>query len=215
MMGTIKKGILGSFSGKVGNIVGASWKGIAYIRSLPASVRNPRTVKQVTQRSKFSLVGRLLKTLNPILKVGFKNIAGSGQSTFSAAMAYNIANAVTGDYPDFEIDYPKLKLAAGPLYPANSASAVSGPGSLDFTWDSEPVNNAKVTDRVMVIASNVSKGFALYDMDFAARADGSASMLMPDAWAGDEVETYMLFASEDGTLVSDSLYTGRVTVTAA
>ena len=60
MMGTIKKGILGSFSGKVGNIVGASWKGIAYIRSLPASVRNPRTVKQVTQRSKFIQAGRQL-----------------------------------------------------------------------------------------------------------------------------------------------------------
>lgn len=37
-MGTIKQGILGGFSGKVGNVVGASWKGIDYIRSLPSSV---------------------------------------------------------------------------------------------------------------------------------------------------------------------------------
>lgn len=37
-MGTIKQGILGGFSGKVGNIVGASWRGIDYIRSMPASV---------------------------------------------------------------------------------------------------------------------------------------------------------------------------------
>ncbi|MDD2265168.1 MAG: DUF6266 family protein, partial [Bacteroidales bacterium] len=47
-MGTIKQGILGGFSGKVGNIVGASWRGIDYIRSMPASVRNPRTVAQVS-----------------------------------------------------------------------------------------------------------------------------------------------------------------------
>lgn len=214
-MGTIKKGILGGFSGKVGNIVGASWKGIAYIRSLPASVHNPRSEKQVTQRSKFSLIGRLLKMLNPILKVGFKSVAGSGKSTFSAAMAYNIANAVIGEYPDFAIDYPNLMIAAGSLYPANSASAACEAGNLNFVWDNAVMNNAKATDRVMVIACNVSREFALYDMDIAARADGSASLALPAAWEGDEVETYVAFTSEDGTLISDSLYTGRVTVTVA
>jgi len=30
-MGTIKKGILGGFSGKVGTVVGSSWKGIVLI----------------------------------------------------------------------------------------------------------------------------------------------------------------------------------------
>jgi hypothetical protein len=43
-MGTIKQGILGGFSGKVGTVVGASWKGIAYMRSLPQKVKNPRTL---------------------------------------------------------------------------------------------------------------------------------------------------------------------------
>jgi hypothetical protein len=50
-MGTIKKGVLGGFSGKVGSVVGASWKGIDYIRSLPASVKNPRTEGQVDRKS--------------------------------------------------------------------------------------------------------------------------------------------------------------------
>lgn len=214
-MGTIKKGIMGGFSGKVGNIVGASWKGIAYIRSMPASIHNPRTEKQVTQRNKFSLIGRLLKTLNPVVKVGFKSIAGRGKSTYSAAMSCNIAKAVTGVYPDFAIDYPNLVIAAGPLYPASSATAACEAGNLDFVWDSAVVNNAKATDRVMVIACNVSKETAVYDMDIAARADGTASLPLPAAWVGDEVETYVVFASEEGALVSDSRYTGRVTVIAA
>jgi hypothetical protein len=59
-MGRIKKGILGGFSGKVGSVVGASWKSIDYIRSLPASVRNPRTPAQVNQRSKFATVIKFL-----------------------------------------------------------------------------------------------------------------------------------------------------------
>ncbi|MDD4417119.1 MAG: DUF6266 family protein, partial [Proteiniphilum sp.] len=65
-MGTIKQGILGGFSGKVGNIVGASWRGIDYIRSMPASVRNPRTVAQVSQRTRFALIGKMLKTFVPV-----------------------------------------------------------------------------------------------------------------------------------------------------
>ena len=31
-MGTIKQGILGGFSGKVGTVVDSSWKGISYMR---------------------------------------------------------------------------------------------------------------------------------------------------------------------------------------
>ena len=38
-MATIKKGILGGVSGKVGNVVGGNWKGVDYLRSLPAEVR--------------------------------------------------------------------------------------------------------------------------------------------------------------------------------
>ena len=53
-MGVIKRGILGGISGKVANVVGGSWKGIAYLRALPLSVANPQTAGQVGQRTKFA-----------------------------------------------------------------------------------------------------------------------------------------------------------------
>jgi hypothetical protein len=71
-MGRIKKGILGGFSGKVGTVVGANWKEISYMRSLPQKVKNPRTEAQRKQRSKFLLVVNLLKPLNPLLRIGWK-----------------------------------------------------------------------------------------------------------------------------------------------
>jgi len=55
-MGHIRKGILGGFSGKVGTVVGASWKTTSYMRSLPKKGNNPRTLAQRRQRSKFALV---------------------------------------------------------------------------------------------------------------------------------------------------------------
>ena len=52
-MGKIKQGILGGFKGKVGTVIGSSWNGIAYMKGLPQSVRNPRTDAQVQQRNFF------------------------------------------------------------------------------------------------------------------------------------------------------------------
>jgi hypothetical protein len=52
-MGIIKRGILGGFSGKVANVVGTNWKGIEVIKAMPLSVRNPKTVSQVAQRTLF------------------------------------------------------------------------------------------------------------------------------------------------------------------
>ena len=72
-MGKIKQGILGGFKGKVGTVIGASWNGIAYMRGLAQSVKNPKTAAQLTQRAFFrevqDLVGQLsdeqLAFLNP------------------------------------------------------------------------------------------------------------------------------------------------------
>ena len=62
-MGKIKQGILGGFKGKVGTVIGASWNGIAYMRGLPQSIKNPKTPAQQAQRDFFrgvqDLVGQL------------------------------------------------------------------------------------------------------------------------------------------------------------
>ena len=62
-MGKIKQGILGGFKGKVGTVIGASWNGIAYMRGLAQSVKNPKTAAQLQQRAYFKdlqgLVGQL------------------------------------------------------------------------------------------------------------------------------------------------------------
>ena len=53
-MGTIKKGILGGFSGKVGNVIGSSWKGISYMRSMPQNVTQTRSAAQSAQKERFA-----------------------------------------------------------------------------------------------------------------------------------------------------------------
>ena len=52
-MGRIKQGILGGFSGKVGTVVGASWKGKAYMRGMPQHYTQAQNVALQNERSNY------------------------------------------------------------------------------------------------------------------------------------------------------------------
>ena len=58
-MGKIKQGILGGFKGKVGTVIGASWNGIAYMKGLPQSQKDPKTAAQMAQRNYFKEIQML------------------------------------------------------------------------------------------------------------------------------------------------------------
>lgn len=102
-MGIIKQGILGGFSGKVGKVVGGAWKGIDYMRSLATSVANPKTQPQVTVRSNFSTIAKIMASANTLLKKSNWRLAKK-QSAFNAAVRINYDNAIVND----EIDMEKL-----------------------------------------------------------------------------------------------------------
>ena len=63
-MGKIKQGILGGFRGKVGTVIGASWNGIAYMRGLAQSHKNPKTAAQLQQRAFFTELHGLVSQLS-------------------------------------------------------------------------------------------------------------------------------------------------------
>ena len=90
-MGTIKKGILGGVSGKVGTIVGVHWKSDYYIRAHAAKVSNPRTPKQQEQRGKFATAFGFLKTIKPFIRIGYKEFTEE-KSAYNATMSYMLKN---------------------------------------------------------------------------------------------------------------------------
>jgi len=62
-MGKIKQGILGGFKGKVGTVIGSSWNGIAYMKGLPQSQKDPKTAAQLMQRNFFKELQHLVSQL--------------------------------------------------------------------------------------------------------------------------------------------------------
>ena len=210
-MGIIKQGILGGFSGKVGNVVGASWKGIDYIRSLPSSVRNPRTPRQVKQRTKFSLVQGFLTSMTPFIRIGFKNYTGQ-HSAVNAAMSYNLQNGVKGEDDNFELDYPNLLVSRGELFSTTLALATVDGNNITVEWETIIANDAKEKDEVYVVLFNKSKGVSIYNSERIYRMAGETNFDIPALWDGDTVECYVAFKALDGKAMSNSKYAGNVEI---
>lgn len=216
-MGTIKQGILGGFSGKVGTVIGSSWKGISYMRGQAQHVKNPRSVGQVNQRTKFALVMSFLQPVVPYIRIGFKSQAAK-QTEFNAAMSYTIKNAVTGSYPSYALDFTKIIVSKGGLTQVTGATATwdNNRNEVKIDWtDNSGVGNALATDKAMPFIYNKDKGETIYDTAGATRATHTQSLTVPNDWEGDKVEVYLGMVSEDGKEVADSIYLGEVTLTPA
>ncbi|AND65190.1 hypothetical protein AX766_12745 [Flavobacterium covae] len=211
-MGKIGRGILGGVSGKVANVVGSRWKGIDYIRAKPQSVANPRTLLQVNQRTKFALVLRFLQPNLNFIKIGYKNYAVK-KSQFNSAMSYILNNAIIGVSPDFEIDYSLALLSRGNLTGAlNPVFDLTTSGQVQFSWDDNSTDgNALPTDKVMVVAYNPIKGESVYLSGGATRADLSQTVIIPNSYAGDELQLFISFMNAEETQLSNSIYIGSGT----
>lgn len=203
-MGTITRGILGGFSGKVGTVIGSNWKGTSYMRALALKIKDANTEKQRHQRAKFIIANNFLKTMTPFIRFGYKGYAKT-QSEYNAAMSYIMKNAMTGSKDTLAIDYDKVLLTRGNLTTAvNPTASITG-NKVMYTWtDNSGTGDAQATDRAMLLVYNKKKGEAMYDIDAAARSAGKAQLDLPAAWSGDALAVYLGFRSEDGRSVANS-----------
>lgn len=134
-MATIKQGILGAFSGKVGSVVGSSWKGIAIMKALPASVANPKTAKQVIQRGKMSSAVSFAKEVLPQVIKPLNDRFVSRMSGYNSFIQQNIKCFEGGELTkpeDLQIS-PRVNKAQ--LIDAIAAEGKFGKATASFSSD--------------------------------------------------------------------------------
>jgi hypothetical protein len=196
-MATFSQGILGGFSGKVGNIVGSSWKGTNVMKIRPSSVTNPNTVKQQNQRLRFALVGRFLQAHRNLVNIGF-NAYKPGMSATNAAMSYNLSNAITGEFPDLGIDFSKVQLSRGSLNLLTQALVTAPePSAVLINWsDNSGSMNALDSDQLSVGLFDPESGDSVYFINCASRADANISLGTPAEWSGRIVQVLAFLSNE-------------------
>lgn len=205
-MGKIKQGILGAISGKVGSVVGASWKGIATLRSRPASVANPRTAGQIAARTRFSaLVAFASQILGTIIKPMWDRFAQQ-QSGYNAFISTNyVAVDAEGNFDPTLIKTSKGKMDSTGI--VSAIADISG-NSIQATWTNDSGQGFKLaTDRAYItvynpVTNQVIGSSSLRD----TRSSSTASVTVQSIQLTDIWEVYLAFRRVDGTIVSDSSY---------
>jgi len=201
-MGIIRQGILGGFSGKVANVVGSSWKGIAVIKSLPISVANPRTAPQVAQRDRFSnTVNFGVSILAEVIKPLWDRFA-IRQSGFNAFISRNIEL--------FDSTFPNppenLAIADGAMAstPIDSVTINAAADTVEVSWDDDTGVGLKLADdEAYVVAVNRTTGDIRGFATGRGRSqESTGTQDMPTITAGDEFDIYLAFRRADGTVVS-------------
>ena len=211
-MAKLLNGINGPISGKVGAVVGYTWKGKAVIRSLPKKRTRPLSPLQLQQHAKFALMNKFLNPLLSLLNITFSPVAVQ-MSGFSKAFSFNVKNAITGTYPALTINYPMVLLGRGDLPNAASPSALSlHEGELILTWvDNSGTGQSRATDKLYMAAYCEEYNSWIANVIETTRSAGTYSLKL-DLFKGKPVQTYFGFITADGKDVSDSVYTGEVQI---
>lgn len=211
-MGTISKGILGGFSGKVGNVVGGTWKGIDYMRSKSNRTNFNPSQAQLEQQLKFGLSIRFVQSMSGLLELSFRNFAIK-MTGINSALSYTLKNAVAGTYPVYNIVYSDVLVSRGDLPNVLGPAVVSGAASVvSFSWtDNSGVGIAKPTDKAILAAYCPAFNQCIYTTGSASRSALTDDLNLA-TFSGQLVETYIGFISEDGRNIASSIYTGQVTV---
>jgi len=203
-MGKIKQGILGGFKGKVGTVIGASWNGIAYMRGLAQSVKNPKTAAQLTQRAFFKEVQDLVGQLsdeqlaflfpNSVKGMSRRNLLTKQLSAYpleteegrhaDLADIISLGNAPTADLPDVTV----------------TADNVEDTDVLKMQWDTDnDWRNQHAEEYPTIFVANVTqKKIFLINSTTTVGASGEAGFTVPLAAYGEASDQFNGFMLSSG-----------------
>ncbi|MES2418670.1 MAG: DUF6266 family protein [Bacteroidota bacterium] len=139
-MARFNKGIFGPITGKLGPVIGSSWKGVPYLKIASANAPKERVQSeaQLAHHQKFRFLTKWLKPLHPYLLVGYRNMA-QHTTEINAAFSYNFKQALkvspAGPYIDYE-------------------------NTLQLTWKNTNGSLSVYNDQLMLVLYNDEIGFA-------------------------------------------------------
>lgn len=201
-MARLSQGILGGVSGKIGNLVGSSWKGIAVIKTKALSVANPRTAGQVAQRTKMENIVAYAQYILASFIKPLNDRFAQGMSGFNLFVSRNIAF--------FDTEGPgnsgELQLAMGKMQAVNPSTFVADVslGTCVVTWDTSLIDAyAQATDKVYLLIQKSLTNITFGSAGVAVRSAGTLSVpLDPIIGVGDVLFAYLVFLRSDGSVVS-------------
>jgi len=210
-MGKLINGINGSLVGRVGNIVGSTWKGIPYVKSRPVRRSKKATGGEAANREKFAMAQRWLSPLLDFVREGFRGYSLRAEG-FVAAKSYLLRHAFVKDGDKQVINPALARVSYGDLpLPKNLAVTKTETNRLQFTWEPAARDDNSKYDQVMMLAYDIAKEQADLVTTGQFKSTGADSLQLTGD-AGTIYHVYAAFVAADRSSRSDSVYMGEFTV---
>lgn len=210
-MGTYEQGILGPFSGKVGTVVGANWRGKNVMRSRPKKSNRIPTEEQELQRERFTLVVKFLGPIKSVLTRYFGQPV-SFRSRYNLATSYHLKDAVKLDNGAYIIQYNKVLISKGELQGIANPVVTLKPNAeilLDWTDNSGQGLALPNDELLVVIYSPDLDVFELFEHT-AVRDQGTVALSAASFFVGLKVHCWAGFVDDERKLSSLSIYLGEL-----
>jgi hypothetical protein len=202
-MAVLKHGINGPFSGKVGTVVGTTWKGIDIIRSRP----KPPTEfsdPQLANQMRMKMVQNFLRQLIEPLRIGFRDDYIL-PAAYHSAVSYHKKFAFGGEYPNFFINLPDVKIARGVLWIPEVITIENDDAHIQLSWSASVEGNARHDDQLLVVLWDEAGKAAQYSLQ-AYRSAGQFIWEPTSQSSGCHV--WAAFVRQDRSMQSESMYLG-------
>lgn len=205
-MASFKDSFFSKLSGKIGPVTTyvLNGKQVVRVNTIP---HDPKTPKQLAHRMKFALVNKALSPLNSAIKLGHRGDTGAYRSLIGKAFK----EAIIGEYPDFALDYTKIKIAEGKLQlpPEIMIEPDFENSTLLLKWDGQvsvSKDLAKDNDQINIVVYNVKENIVNSFSGVAKRSDGYVSITIHNARAPEDMHVWVYFSSFSLQMNSDSVY---------
>lgn len=217
-MAILKPGQVGDFKGKIGQVVVSKWRQLTVGRSTPKKSSKKATEEQLNQQSKFGLVTSFIGRIGKTIALGYQNSAGN-LTPYNVAVKDHIKNAVTGEYPNFMIDYSKVVLSSPKAQnEIDAAASVEMSAAVDaevtITWVPKKqvfIERTMGTDLLLVVFYNVTEDAFMTAYSEGTRSSLTSTFFVPQERATDVIHAWAYFISVNKKFVSKSTYLGLVT----
>lgn len=201
----------GVLSGKVGNKVYTVRNGKNCVQSMPKKSTKPATTKQIIQRARFCMVTQFVGPLRNILNQSYARI-NRKKDGINVAIQQIHAEAVIGEYPDFEIDFSKVTLIRGNLrIPIMTMSFCEERSGLKLDWLYSDGISAFPNDELiaMIYCQSLEERWAVLATGIY-RADEQGLIKMPASLSNREIHIWVFYRSTTLQAYSQSSYMGNL-----
>lgn len=199
-MGILQNGILGPVIGKVGPVVGSTWKGRNTVRkySIPA---NPNSTAQQAQRGLFAAVVAFARLILTSVIHPFWASVDSSIGAYAAFLSANL-NSMTG-----ATSYDKLITGKGNLESVLIDTATYATGDVTIIWDGTVNGNGDANDTAFGVVYDVANDVAFTGTG-AVRSEETLSVTVGTGRNASDLKAYLFFHRTEGEnlLVSNSDY---------